>query len=62
MVQNIITLIIVAVVVIAAIIRIVNYFRNPLKGCEGCDQHCNVCSLEELKREIEEKNKGKNKK
>jgi large-conductance mechanosensitive channel len=59
MIQNIITFIIVGFVVFLAIKRLVRYLKNPLKGCDGCDQHCQVCSLEELKKEIEEKKKNK---
>jgi hypothetical protein len=57
--QVIITVIIVAVALGFAIYRIVRSLRNPLKGCEGCDLNCAGCSLEDLKREIKEKNANK---
>ena len=58
--QNIITGLIVFLVLGVTLYRIVDYFRNPLKGCEGCSSHCNTCSLEELKKEIEEKKEQRN--
>ena len=57
MFQLIITAIIVTVALGFAIYRIVRSLRNPLKGCEGCDQNCAGCSLEDLKKEIEMKSK-----
>lgn len=35
--------------------RLVRYFTNPLRKCDGCSSGCGGCSLEELKREIAEK-------
>jgi hypothetical protein len=61
MVQSIITVIFVGVVLGIAVVRLFRYFKNPLKECEGCSQHCGVCSLEELKKEIEEKKSQKSK-
>jgi hypothetical protein len=61
MVQIILTFIIVGFVIGVAIFRLIRYFKNPLEECEGCSQHCSVCSLEELKKEIDEKKDQKSK-
>jgi len=61
MFQIILTVIIVATALGFAIYRMVRSLRNPLRGCEGCEKNCGGCSLEDLKKEIEEK-KAKNKK
>lgn len=60
MLQVIITIIIVAIAIGVAIYRMVRYLRHPLRGCDGCEKNCSGCSLEDLKKEIEEK-KSKNK-
>lgn len=60
MFQLIVTVIIVAAALGFAIYRIVRSLRNPLRGCDGCEKNCGGCSLEDLKKEIEEK-KAKNK-
>jgi hypothetical protein len=61
MFQVIITVIIVAAALGFAIYLTVRSLRNPLRSCQGCEKNCGGCSLEELKKEIEEK-KAKNKK
>ena len=55
MIQIFITVIIVVFAITLTVIRLVKYLRNPLKECEGCDKHCQICSLEELKKEIDMK-------
>lgn len=60
MFQLIVTVIIVAAALGFAIYRMVRYLRHPLRGCDGCEKNCSGCSLEDLKKEIEEK-KAKNK-
>ena len=60
MFQIILTVIIVAAALGFAIYRTIRSLRNPLRGCDGCDKNCYGCSLEDLKKEIEEK-KAKNK-
>jgi hypothetical protein len=55
MLQVIITIIIVAIAIGVAIYRMVRYLRHPLRGCDGCEKNCSGCSLEDLKKEIEEK-------
>jgi hypothetical protein len=59
MLQLFFTILIIGLVVGVAIVRIVRYYKNPLQECEGCDQHCGVCSLEEFKKEIENKRSQK---
>jgi hypothetical protein len=58
MLQTIVTIIIVLAAAIIALIRLIRFFINPLKKCGGCSQNCGGCALEDLKREIEEKNHG----
>ena len=53
--QIIITVIVVAVALGFGIYRTVRSLRNPLRGCDGCEKNCSGCSLEDLKKEIEEK-------
>ena len=60
MVQIILTVIIVAAALGFVIYRTVRALRNPLRGCEDCEKNCLGCSLEDLKKEMEEK-KAKNK-
>jgi hypothetical protein len=60
MYQVVITVIIVSAALGFAIYRTVRYLRNPLRDCDGCEKNCGGCSLEDLKKEIEEK-KAKNK-
>ena len=55
MFQLIVTVIIVAIAIGFAIYRMVRYLRHPLRGCDGCEKNCSGCSLEGLKKEIEEK-------
>jgi hypothetical protein len=55
MFQATITIIIVLAAASIAIIRFVRFFTSPLEKCGGCSQRGGGCSLEELKREIEEK-------
>jgi len=60
MFQLIVTVIIVAAALGFGIYRTVRSLRNPLRGCDSCEKNCSGCSLEDLKKEIEEK-KSKNK-
>jgi FeoB-associated Cys-rich membrane protein len=55
MFQIILTVIIVAAALGFAIYRTVRSLRNPLRGCEDCEKNCGGCSLEDLKKEMEEK-------
>ena len=55
MFQIILTVIIVIVALGFGIYRIVRSLRNPLRDCNGCEKNCSGCSLEDLKKEIEEK-------
>ncbi|MCX6248088.1 MAG: hypothetical protein NTW10_10160 [Bacteroidetes bacterium] len=57
--QILLTVIIVACALGIAIYRTVRYLQNPIRGCDGCDKNCGGCSLEDLKREIDEKKKEK---
>jgi hypothetical protein len=57
MLQIILSIIIVLAALSFAIYRMVRYLNNPLHDCEDCDLGCSGCSLEELKREMEEKRK-----
>ena len=57
MIQIILTVFIVTAATIYAVYRIVKYLKNPLHECEGCSINCSGCSLEELKKQIEEKKK-----
>jgi hypothetical protein len=59
--QIILTVIIVTTALGFAIYLTVRSLRNPLRSCEGCEKNCAGCSLEDLKKEIEEE-KAKNKK
>jgi len=55
MFQLILTILIIVTALSFAIWKAIRYFRNPLRECENCDLSCNGCSLEELKKEIEQK-------
>lgn len=57
MLQIILSIIIVLAALSFAIYRMIRYLNNPLHDCEDCDLGCSGCSLEELKREMEEKRK-----
>jgi hypothetical protein len=57
--QFVLTVLIVAAALGIAVYRTVTYLRNPIRGCDGCDKSCGGCSLEDLKKEIEEKKKLK---
>jgi hypothetical protein len=59
MVQLIIALTIVSAATGIAVYRVIRYFRDPLRGCDGCDKGCGGCSLEELKNQIEKQKKTK---
>ncbi|MFH1159479.1 MAG: hypothetical protein V1733_00835 [bacterium] len=48
--QNSITAIIVLTVIGIAGYRLIRYFTNPLRKCNGCEKSCGGCALEELKR------------
>jgi hypothetical protein len=61
MLQIILTVLIVLTALGFGIYLTVRSLRNPLRGCNGCEKNCTGCSLEDLKKEIEEK-KAKNKK
>lgn len=53
--QIILTILIVAAALGFGIYRTVRSLKEPLRGCDGCDKNCGGCSLEELKKELEEK-------
>jgi hypothetical protein len=53
MFQLVLTVLIVIAAVGFAIYRTVRSLRDPLRGCDGCDQNCRGCSLEDLKKEID---------
>lgn len=50
MVQLIITVAIIACALGFGIYRAVRSMRNPVRGCEGCDQDCGVCTPEQMKK------------
>ena len=54
MLQLVLTVLIVLTALGFAIVKVVRYFKNPLRECDDCDLGCNGCSLEELKKEIEQ--------
>lgn len=49
MYQIIIVAVIIAVAAGIAVARIIRYFRNPLRKCDGCGMSCDGCPLEKLK-------------
>jgi len=55
MFQIILTVIIVLAALGFGIYRTIRSLRNPLRGCDGCEKNCGGCSLEDLKKEFEEK-------
>ena len=55
MLQNLITISIVAAATIIAGVRFINFFIHPGKKCEGCSSGCGGCPVNELKREIDSK-------
>ena len=57
MLQLILTLIIVIGAVVISIWKLIRYFRDPLRGCDGCGKACSGCPLEELKSKAELKRK-----
>jgi hypothetical protein len=57
MLQVILAVIIVFVAISVAVYRIVKQLKNPLHECDDCSLGCAGCSLEELKKQIEEKRK-----
>lgn len=57
--QQIIVGIILIGALVVAVIRLIRYFSDPLRKCKDCSQACGGCSLEELKKAIEEKKKSK---
>jgi hypothetical protein len=57
MLQIVLSIIIVLAAISFAVYRIVRYFKNPLHECEDCELGCGGCSLEELKKQMEEKRK-----
>jgi len=60
MIQIIISIIIVAIALGFGIYKTFRSLKDPLRHCSGCEENCIGCSLEDLKKEIEEK-KGKKK-
>jgi hypothetical protein len=56
MLQTIITIIIVIIAVIITMIRFVRFFTSPRGNCKGCSHYNTVCTLEELKVQIKQKN------
>lgn len=42
-----------------AIYKIIAFFSNPLRKCDGCGKECGGCELEKLKKDIETKKKQK---
>lgn len=59
--QEIIVIVIIAAAFIYAGIKIYRSFTNPLKGCTGCESDCSGCELVDLKKEIEENKRKKEK-
>ncbi|MCX6252622.1 MAG: hypothetical protein NTX61_17960 [Bacteroidetes bacterium] len=55
MFQLILTIFIILTAIGLTIWKAIRYFRNPNRECEDCALGCNGCSLEELKKEIEQK-------
>ncbi len=55
MIQIILTIIIVLAALGFGIYRTVRSLQDPLRGCDECNKNCSGCTLEELKKEIEEK-------
>ena len=55
MLQTTITIIIVLAAAMIALTRFVRFFTNPVEKCSGCSQKGGSCSLEDLRKEIEEK-------
>jgi hypothetical protein len=55
MLQTIITAIIVLSAAGITVSKLITYFTNPLRGCNGCSEGCGSCSLQDLKKEIEKK-------
>ena len=49
MYQIIIVAVIVAVAAGITVVRLIRYFRDPLRKCDGCGMSCNGCPLEKLK-------------
>lgn len=49
MIQLFLTLIIVIGAVVISLWKLIRYFRDPLRGCDGCGKACSGCPLEELK-------------
>jgi hypothetical protein len=60
MLQIIITVLIVAAALGFGIYRTLRSLRDPLRGCDGCDKNCGGCSLEELKKDLEERKQNRN--
>lgn len=61
MLQYIITLIIIAIAAGIAIFRFVKFLRNPYSKCDGCAQSCSGCAIDDLKKEISQKQELKKK-
>ena len=55
MLQIILTFLIVGTAIGITLFKVVTYFTDPLRGCSGCSSGCGGCSLEELKKELEQK-------
>ena len=57
--QNIIVIVIIAVALIVAGLKIYRSFTHPLDGCSGCESDCSGCDLQDLKKEIEDNKRKK---
>ncbi len=58
MIQEIIVIVIIAAAAGVVLYRLVGYLLHPLSKCESCAMSCSGCSLEDLKKEIQEKKKS----
>jgi hypothetical protein len=55
MLQTSLTIIIVLAAAIIALVRFIRFFTSPAGKCGGCSKSGGGCSLEDLKKEINEK-------
>lgn len=60
MLQTILTITAISIALFFALRRSIHFFKNPSTGCDGCHQSCNGCALDDLKKEIADKNALKN--
>ncbi len=61
MIQDIITYIILIIVFSILGYRIIRYFKKKADPCNGCSSGCSGCPVDDLKKEIEEKKREKEK-